>query len=235
MDAVVSNPVEQAEPPKTRRAVPAHWSPDEARRFLGLHEGDRLYPLWAFMLSAGVRVGELVWLRWINVHLEDRYVRLNEFPTTIGYRLTASAGKNQTAVRTIDLDDHLVTVLELQRDQQRHEQAQPGYEEPSTCSPSLLVVTTTLRRSRNASGVSPSSLDCLALPLTGSAISVPTGCLLEAYKPRSAAERLGHADTRMFSNVYSHVTPTMQREAAEKLGDTLFGGEPAREPVPVGV
>jgi hypothetical protein len=40
--------------------------------------------------------------------------------------------------------------------------------------------------------------------------------------PKVAAERLGHADPSLFTNLYSHVTPTMQREAAEKIGSVLF-------------
>jgi hypothetical protein len=43
--------------------------------------------------------------------------------------------------------------------------------------------------------------------------------------PKVAAERLGHADTTLFSNLYSHVTPTMQREAAERIGDALFADQ----------
>jgi hypothetical protein len=41
--------------------------------------------------------------------------------------------------------------------------------------------------------------------------------------PKVAAERLGHSDTTLFLNLYSHVTPTMQRDAAEKIGAALFG------------
>ena len=37
-----------------------------------------------------------------------------------------------------------------------------------------------------------------------------------------AAERLGHTDPTLFTNLYSHVTPTMQREAADKIGAALF-------------
>jgi integrase len=48
--------------------------------------------------------------------------------------------------------------------------------------------------------------------------------LSEGVPPKVAAERLGHADPTLFMNLYSHVTPTMQREAAERLGDALFGG-----------
>ena len=41
--------------PKTRETVPKHWSPEQAREFLALHEGDRLYPVWAFLLGSGLR------------------------------------------------------------------------------------------------------------------------------------------------------------------------------------
>ena len=48
--------------------------------------------------------------------------------------------------------------------------------------------------------------------------------LANGVPPKVAAERLGHADATLFSNLYSHVTPTMQREAAERIGRALFEG-----------
>ncbi len=47
--------------------------------------------------------------------------------------------------------------------------------------------------------------------------------LASGVPPKVAAERLGHADPTLFTNLYSHVTPTMQREAADKIGQLLFG------------
>ena len=41
--------------------------------------------------------------------------------------------------------------------------------------------------------------------------------------PKVAAERLDHSDPSLFMNLYSHVTPTMQREAAERIGAALVG------------
>ena len=82
-------------------------------------EGDRLYPLWAFLLSSGLRIGELVWLRWPNVDLDRRRVHVVEFASTLGYDLLPSTGKSRDAVRTIDLDDGLVRVLRLQLPQTR--------------------------------------------------------------------------------------------------------------------
>ncbi len=46
--------------------------------------------------------------------------------------------------------------------------------------------------------------------------------LASGVPPRVAAERLGHSDATLFSNLYSHATPTMQREAADKIGSVLF-------------
>jgi hypothetical protein len=47
--------------------------------------------------------------------------------------------------------------------------------------------------------------------------------LANGVAPKVAAERLGHSDPSLFLNLYSHVTPTMQREADEKIGAALFG------------
>jgi integrase len=47
--------------------------------------------------------------------------------------------------------------------------------------------------------------------------------LASGVSPKVAAERLGHSDASLFTNLYSHVTPTMQRDAADRIGEALFG------------
>ena len=64
------NPVVSIPRPRPARKVPRHWTPEQAREFLGMMEGDRLWPLWAFLLGSGLRIGKLVWLRWANVDLD---------------------------------------------------------------------------------------------------------------------------------------------------------------------
>jgi integrase len=48
--------------------------------------------------------------------------------------------------------------------------------------------------------------------------------LLQGTHPKVVAERLGHATVNVTLNVYSHVTPTMQREAAAAMDRLLSGG-----------
>ena len=112
---IPSNPMLQAPRPKPRRSIPRHWSPEQAREFLSLMEGDRTWPAWAFLLGSGLRIGELVSLRWNSVDLRRRHVRVVDFVSTLGYDLVPSTGKSRDAVRTIELDDGLVGVLRQQK------------------------------------------------------------------------------------------------------------------------
>jgi integrase len=220
---VVTNPLVSAPRPTRKRAVPRHWSPEEARAFLGFMETDRTYPIWAFLLSAGLRIGELVALRWTNVDLDARVARVVEFSSTIGYEVVASTGKSRDAIRTIDLDDHLVRVLREQRKRQAEERlAATNYVESGHVftrpeggpyHPQLL--------SKQLAALSIEA----ALPrLTAHGLRHTSATLMLAngVPPKVAAERLGHADATLFTNLYSHVTPTMQREAADRLGAALF-------------
>lgn len=99
------NPLTSTPGAKRRKSIPKHWSPEQAREFLRAMEGDRDYVLWAFLMNAGMRIGELVWLRWRNIDLQRGFVRVVEFCSTLGWEVVESDGKSTDAVRTIDLDD----------------------------------------------------------------------------------------------------------------------------------
>ena len=96
---VAVNPLMHVPRPKARRSVPRHWSPEQAREFLALMEGDRTYPVWAFLMCAGLRIGELVALRWNNVDLTEGVVSVVEFSTYLGHDVVASSGKSRDAIR----------------------------------------------------------------------------------------------------------------------------------------
>jgi integrase len=60
-------------------------------------------------------------------------------------------------------------------------------------------------------------LDVPRLTAHGLRHTSATLMLASGVPPKVAAERLGHADATLFTNLYSHVTPTMQREAGFPL------------------
>jgi integrase len=221
---VAVDPMVTAPRPRGQRSIPRHWSPEQARDFLGLMEGDRTWPVWAFLLGSGLRIGELVALRWPNVDLRHRVVRVVEFVSTLGHDLMPSAGKSREAVRTIDLDDGLVAVLRLQRKLQAEEQLAASRWQDSD-----YVFTTPEGGPYHPQylsrilGTYTSELGLPRLTAHGLRHTSATLMLASGVPPKVAAERLGHADPILFTNLYSHVTPTMQRDAAEKIGQALFG------------
>jgi integrase len=137
----------------------------------------------------------------------------------------ASPGKSRDAIRTIDLDDHLVAIL---RDQRKHQAEE-------RLAASDYVETDHVFARVGGGPYHPQSLSrqladlsvLAGLPrLTAHGLRHTSATLMLAsgVPPKVAAERLGHADATLFTNLYSHVTPTMQREAADRLGAALFGG-----------
>lgn len=223
MGLIAVNPVAAVSRPRAPRAVPRHWTPEQARHFLALMEGDRTYPVWAFLLGSGLRIGELVWLRWANVDLPRRRIHVVEFAATLGHDLVPSAGKSRDAVRSIDLDDGLVAVLTAQREAQGRERAAcPDYVD------SDYVFTKPQGGSYHPQylsrllGVYSAELGLPRLTAHGLRHTSATLMLASGVPAKVAAERLGHADPTLFTNLYAHVTPTMQRDAAHKIGAVLF-------------
>jgi integrase len=221
------NPMTAVPRPKPPRSVPKHWTPEQAREFLGLMETDRTWPIWAFLLGSGLRIGELVSLRWPSVELERRTVRVIEFVSTLGHDLLPSNGKSRDAVRTIVLDDGLVRVLERQRHLQAEDRGAAGRKWHE----SAHVFTNPDGRPYHPQRLSRMLGDYtaeLGLPrLTAHGLRHTSATLMLAggVPPKVAAERLGHADPTLFIRLYSHVTPTMQIEAAERVGALLFGSD----------
>jgi Phage integrase family len=54
--------------------------------------------------------------------------------------------------------------------------------------------------------------------------SAATLLLKEGVHPRVAQEMLGHSNVNLTMSIYSHVRPTMHKEAAMRLGDLLRTG-----------
>ncbi|HTW98998.1 MAG TPA: tyrosine-type recombinase/integrase [Acidimicrobiales bacterium] len=224
MGLIGTNPLAGVPRPAARRSIPRHWSPEQAREFLALMQGDRTYPIWAFLLGSGLRIGELVWLRWRSVDLERRRVHVVEFASTLGWDLAPSAGKSRDAVRSIELDDGLVAVLRLQRRLQAAERlAARQYEESEYVFTKAAGGAYHPQVLSRLLGRETAALGLPRLTAHGLRHTSATLMLANGVPAKVAAERLGHADPTLFTNLYSHVTQTMQREAAEKIGAALFG------------
>jgi integrase len=127
-------------------------------------------------------------------------------------------------VRTIDLDDGLVRLLRSVRAAQsaerlstvEYESTDFVFTRPSGGSFHPQTLSKRLARTSTKFGLPRLTAD--GLRHTSATLMLANG-----VPPKVAAERLGHADPTLFMNLYSHVTPTMQRDAATAIGSALFG------------
>jgi integrase len=67
-DLIVRNPAKAVRPPKPRPRRMEVLTPDETRALLGAVEGDELEALYVLAVMTGMRQGELLALRWRDIH-----------------------------------------------------------------------------------------------------------------------------------------------------------------------
>lgn len=92
---------------------------DQARRFLDTARGDRWERLYALALSCGIRRGELVGLKWSDIDLDTRTLRISHQLQRMrdGGGLYFSQPKNASR-RTITLPETALNALKSQHKRQ---------------------------------------------------------------------------------------------------------------------
>ena len=146
----------------------------------------------------------------------------------INNQATLRLGETKTAGsrRTIALDVATVAVLRSHRTRQVEERLKAGSawrndhdlvfgrEDGTLLSPNW--VTRTFQWTAKAQGLEP--IGPHGLRHTWATIGLQTGVAAKVV-----SERLGHSSVAMTLDRYSHVLPTMQEDAAEAVGQILFG------------
>ena len=79
------------------------WSADEARKFLETARHDRLYALWAVALAIGLRRGEALGLRWVDVDLVNRWVVVTKALSRVGTNLALRDVKTESSAASVPL------------------------------------------------------------------------------------------------------------------------------------
>jgi integrase len=73
-ELISRNVASLVDPPAVEPRLPAPWTLAETLRFLDTARGDPLYAAFMLALALGLRRGEIVGLRWVDVDLDSRVV-----------------------------------------------------------------------------------------------------------------------------------------------------------------
>ncbi len=227
-DRLARNPADAADPPRAgdKGGVVATWDGSTLRAFLGSSraEGDRLYPLWVLLATTGLRRGEALGLRWHDVDLDTGHLRVMQ--TVVQTQSTVALGLPKTAQgrRSVSLDPATVSVLRAHRARMHQDRllVGPDFEDRGLVfhHPDGLWL--------RPNGVSDAFLRRVAryglprLTLHGLRHTWATLALEDGVHPRVVQERLGHSTVAITLGIYSHVSPRLHDEAANRVARLMI-------------
>ena len=222
-DLVPRNVIAAVATPKVERHEVMAWTPEQARRFLAAVRGDRLEALYAVALAVGMRQGEALALHWSDVDLDAGTVRVRYSLQRINGKLTLVQPKTETSRRTIDLPLQAMAALRAHWDRQMDERRLAG----TTWKEHGLVFTTQRGTPLDKGNVHNRFKALLAragLPhmrfhdLRHCCASL---LLAQNVHPKVVQEILGHSQIAMTLDLYSHVLPSVRKDAATLMSDLL--------------
>jgi integrase len=222
---VVRNVAELASPPRPRRAEMQTWTAAELRAFLEHVQDERLHALWMLAASSGMRRGELLGLRWVDVDLDRSRVAVRQTLVIAGREVVFSQPKTNRGRRSIAIDPRTVEAL---RGRRKAQLAEPSHGRahgptPAWCSPredgtpihpewlsdafEWRIKTARLPRIRFHD-----------LRHTHASLGLAAGIPVKVM-----SERLGHSSSSFTADTYQHVTPALEEQAASTVARLVFG------------
>jgi integrase len=225
---ITHNPAQYVELPPENPTRTTPWTVEQARAFLVAVEHDRLAALYHLLIVTGMRRGEAIGLRWDDVDLGRRQLMIAQQITEIRGRPTVSTPKSRKGTRLVPLDAWTVEVLVGHAAAQREERGQwwlpPGSqlvftrEDGTPLRPEY--VTRHFKRLAREAGLPDVRLHDLRH--ANASIALEAGVDVKVV-----SERLGHANTAITSDIYTHVSTALGRSAADRIGAFIAGPVPA--------
>lgn len=204
------------------------WTAEQLNAFLIWDRDtyrDELHPLWHTIAHTGLRRSEALALRWSDVDLNTSRISVRR-ANDVTRRDVVKAPKTGHA-RVIDIDPATVSVLRAWRlargsialQLARGDAYVFGDDNGRLRNPDDIG-----RRWDHRVAKAQAALGLDALPrltLHGLRHTHATLMLGLGIHPKVVQERLGHSNISTTMNIYSHVTPTMQRDAVARLAALL--------------
>lgn len=219
-----SNVADLVDPPQPVRKEMVALTPVHVRLLLEAATGERLEALFAVAVTAGLRRGELLALRWSDVDLDDGFVRVvGSLARARGKGVAITNPKTPRSRRRVELTATAVDALQRHRAVQAAERLAAG---PWWKTGDLVFTNHQggFLAVKDVYAAYHRVLDRAGLPRVrfhDLRHTAATLMLSRGVHPKVASEMLGHSTIAITLDLYSHVTETMQREAA-RVVDALL-------------
>lgn len=221
------NPAERVTVPRPRTddAKVHAISVEDAHKLLDAAVGDRLEGLYLLCLSIGLRRGEALGLRWADLDLGEATLSVVQQVQWVPGQGTVvvTHPKTKRSRRTVRITDDCVKALRVQRTRQAAERLRAGeyWQDHGLVFPSSIG---TPLDPRNLTRAFHSLCDRAGLPrerLHNLRHSAASFLLAQGVPLRVVMEILGHSSIQMTADLYTHVVPALEQDAAERIGKLL--------------
>jgi integrase len=220
------NPAACADPPRSsaEHAEQAVWNAEQLQGFLSSVAGDRLFALWRVLAMTGMRRGEALGLRWEDIDMEQGLLSIRRALVPVNGVAQISEPKTRRGRRTIATDPETLEALKAHAARQADERSASG----ETWLESGYVFVRPSGEALQPFAISKafhqlSAAACLPqIRLHDLRHSYATLALSSGVNPRIVSGRLGHSTVALTLDVYSHVLPQQDREAAEAIAALLI-------------
>jgi integrase len=220
---VASNAAALVTPPRGERREMTTLTAEQVRHLLDVAP-DRDRPLYLLAVSTGMRLGELLALRWADVDPGSGSLRVVATLRLSGQEATFAAPKTARSRRRVELSPSVVAALSAHKVATIEERWRAGqlWEDHD------LVFPNVLGRPRGTSSSIGRTFHALLeradLPrirfhdLRHTAATLMLGRGVHA---KLVSDMLGHASVGITLDTYSHALPSMHREAAQVMEELL--------------
>jgi len=219
------NPCDGVPIPRRERREMQALSPEQARRFLAVARGTRHGALFELAITTGLRPSEYLALKWEDIDFERgtlSVVRSLDAEPGGGYRLEETKTRNSRRVVKL-LPGVLSALVEHRQAQQRQpEEAGERWREQGFVFTNEVggpldghnLARRHLRRILEEAGLPQIRL--YDLRHTAATLALSAGVPVKVV-----SEMLGHSSVALTLDVYSHVLPHMQEDAARRMAALL--------------
>ncbi len=231
---VARNVAKLVDAPRVQRPETRPFSPDEAREFVEAIKGKRWELVYLTALTTGLRVGEILALRWRDIDLDHRTLAVVQSVQRIRSDKEGESSKLQfvelktsRSRRTISIPASLAGALKEHRARQLRARLAVG---PKWKDHDLMFSTfigTPIEKGalhRDFKAI----LEKAELPkvrIHDLRHSTASLLLAQGTHPRAIMELLGHSRIGVTMDTYAHVMPAMMADVADRMDAILRGGK----------
>lgn len=221
-ELITKNPAIASTAPKVQRSQMLAYDAAQTAALIEAMRPTRLHMPVLLAVMCGLRRGEIIALRWRNVDLDSKVISVVESAEQTAAGVQYKAPKNNRA-RTVAMSASVAEELRAHRAQQAEELLRIGIR---LAEDSFVVA------QADGKPLQPRSLSHEWVRLI-SKTTLPrirfhdlrhthaSQLLAAGVHPKIASERLGHSTIGITLDLYSHVMPGMQADAAEQVDASI--------------